>query len=84
MTEQSVKLVRYDAARAALEKAWQVDEVKAIQGQAAAVKAYAKQVNDREMQSWAQEIYIPAEAFDGTHVQNRRIYPHFTYLHCGG
>lgn len=56
-----MQLVRYDAARAALEMAWKIDEVKKVRSQAAAVKAYAKQINDREMQSWAQEIYIRAE-----------------------
>ena len=55
-----VALVRYDAARAALQKAHSVDEAKAIHYKAEAVRAYARQVNDTDMVSWASEIKLRA------------------------
>ena len=60
-----MQLARYDAARSALEKAWEVDEVKSIRDKAKAVEAYGRQIRDRDMQSWAAEIYIRAERQNG-------------------
>lgn len=53
-------LVRYEAARVALREARAVDEAKDIHDKAEAVRAYARQVNDTEMVSWASEIKLRA------------------------
>jgi N6-adenosine-specific RNA methylase IME4 len=57
---KSTQLVNYDRARAALQKAHRVDEVKAIRDWAEAMRAYAKQANDTEMQTLAVEIKLRA------------------------
>lgn len=54
-------LVRYDAARKALQAAHSIDEVKEIRARAEAMRLYAKQAQDHDMALWAAEIKLRAE-----------------------
>ena len=55
------ELVKYEAAKIALAAAKSTDEVKKIHNVASAMKAYARQANDRQMEVDASEIRIRAE-----------------------
>lgn len=57
----STKLIRYDAACRALAAATTVDEPKKIRDQAEAMRAYARQANNKELELQAWEIRTRAE-----------------------
>ena len=56
-----MQLVKYEAARQALAEANAVDEVKDISDKVEALRAYAKQKNDTEMELWLSEIKVRAD-----------------------
>ncbi len=60
-TENTTKLIKYEAARQALIEAKSIDEVKQIKDKSEALRHYAKQSKDIDMANWAAEIRIRAE-----------------------
>jgi hypothetical protein len=61
MVGMTVQLIRYDAARKALNACHRVDEVKKIHDKATALLAYARQAGDLTLQNQAAEIRIFSE-----------------------
>ena len=55
------ELVRYEAAIVALRKAHDVDEVQTIRDQSEAARAYARQAQDPQLETFAAEIKLRAE-----------------------
>jgi hypothetical protein len=54
-------LVRYEEARRSLDRCSKVDEAKAIRDKAEALRAYGRQANDHELETWAAEIKVRAQ-----------------------
>jgi phage N-6-adenine-methyltransferase len=70
--EGGASLVRYDAACRALAEAKSVDEVKDILDKSVALKAYARQAKNKDMEADAAEIRIRAERRIGEMIEAQR------------
>lgn len=68
-------LVKYDAARYALQQAVEIDEVKEIRDKAEAMAAYARQAKDTEMIQWVTEIKVRAERKAGEMLSSMEKHP---------
>ena len=55
-----VALVRYEQARTALAECARIDEASQIRDKAAALAAYARQRDDRDLEVWVREIHLRA------------------------
>ena len=56
-----MQLVKYEAARHALQEAKSIDEVKDIRDKVEALKSYARQRDDKDMEVWLSEIKLRAD-----------------------
>jgi len=74
-------LVKYEAARRALSEARTIDEAKDISDKAEALRAYARQANDPELEMWAAEIRVRATRKEGELISELERHPH--RLHSG-
>jgi N6-adenosine-specific RNA methylase IME4 len=59
--ESGTALARYDAARGALAAARSIDEVKEVRDKVEALRLYARQAHDVELETWAAEIKLRAQ-----------------------
>ena len=59
MTETN--LIRYDVARQALQAASTIDDAKQIKDKVEALRAYARQRNDVQMEAWLSELKLRAD-----------------------
>ena len=66
----STDLVKYNAARQALQEAHSIDEVKDILNKSDKMRAYAKQAKDKDLEMWAAEIKLRAERRAGEMLQD--------------
>jgi hypothetical protein len=53
-------LIRYEQARTALAECARIDEASEIRDKAAALAAYARQRDDRDLEVWVREIHLRA------------------------
>tara|TARA_Y100000310_G_scaffold5228_1_gene6123 strand:+ start:1448 stop:2455 length:1008 start_codon:yes stop_codon:yes gene_type:complete len=71
-TTNTIQLVKYDAACAALAAAKSVDEAKHVRDKAEAIRAYAKQAKNKQLEIDAAEIRIRAERRVGELLQAQK------------
>ena len=60
LMDSRAALIRYDAARMALAECAQIDDAADIRDKAAALAAYTRQRDDKDMECWIREIHLRA------------------------